>query len=297
MKIFVDGSSGTVGLSIIGLIAHHPELELVHLDHSERKNALARKELMAVADLVVFCLPDKIVNESLKLVSDNQKLLDCSQLFRCDPHWVYGLPELNLGQRLLIAESQRVSNPGCFATAFILAARPLLSEAVLSNDTMLTAYAITGYSAGGKRMITQHEARAGQTVIHSLNLNHKHLPEMKMYSTLKRDPLLIPSVATHKEGLILSIPLPLLNDWSRSEVVEMYQKIYQDEKYIQVCEDHPNKLSAHYSSTNTVKVYVTGKPGCLMVIVKLNNLIKGAAGNAMQCINLMLGLNEWTGLN
>ncbi len=256
---------------------------------------MARKELIDAADIIVFCLPDKVVSQSLELVPDNKKLLDCSQLFRCDPQWVYGLPELNGRQRSLIGRSQRVSNPGCFATAFILAARPLLNNAVLVNDPLLTAYAITGYSAGGKRMIAQYESRQSQAVMHSLNLNHKHLPEMKMYSTLKREPLFIPSVSTHKEGLILSIPL--LTEWSRIQIVEMYRKTYRDEKSIQVCEDKPNKLSASYSSTNTVEIYVTGDSKRVIVTVKLSNSMKGAAGNALQCINLMLGLDEWMGLS
>lgn len=294
-KVYVDGSYGTVGLILSDLIKEHPLLKQLEVTYSLRKDIPSRMGLMEQADIVVTCLPNNAVNEIVSLVPDSIKLLDCSTQYRCNDNWIYGLPELNQEQRNKIKDSNRIANSGCFASAFILAIKPLVDSDALSKRTVVSSYALTGYSAGGSRMLKQHDDGESIEMFHSLNMNHKHLPEMKKYTELSNAPLFIPAIGSHKEGLILTVPLSI--DLERSEILDVLRNRYCLEKNIIVHDNCPDCLLPTYSSNNNVDIYVGGVLGSISITVKLNNLYKGAAGNALQCINLMLEFDECMGLN
>jgi N-acetyl-gamma-glutamyl-phosphate reductase len=291
-KVFIDGQHGTAGSRLSALLQTHESIDLIVLDEGLKRNKKETDSCISEADLVVLCLPEKSIIEAVESIPNDKMLLDCSSIFRCNPHWVYGLPELGEEQRSLISTSKRVANPGCFATAFIVLCKPLLEVGLLNEYSELTASSINGYSAGGKRMIKRYEAGDIKASLHALNQSHKHLAEMTLFSGLKREPVFIPSVGCHKEGLVLSISS---QEFLRDEIFAAYSK-YENEKFVKVMNTTPNTLTAVYETDNNLEIYVTGTNKRILVTGRMSNLLKGAAGTAVQNINLMLGLPECQGL-
>jgi len=284
-SIYIDGSNGTVGLLLSQLLEPSP-YELISLPADLRKDENARKNAIEQADLVVLCLPQKAVPETLEWIAPDKKVIDCSNLFRCSPDWVYGLPELSEAQSNKIREASRVTNPGCFAAAYLLAIRPLITSEMIDRATSLTCFAINGYSAGGKRMINLYENSNTQATAHSLATTHRHLDEMHRYGGTHAAPNFYPSVSTHREGLFLTIPVGI--DCERSELIGALKSCYSNSPVVCVNETCPNTMTYNYPQENTAQIYVGGNRGAYKLIVRLNNLYKGAAGNVLQCIDLML---------
>ena len=242
---------------------------------------------------MTLCLPQKAVVDTLSAIPKDKKVLECSNEFRCHSDWVYGLPELGNDVRLLIKKSNRVVNPGCFASAFILILRPLLLAGKINANSIVSAFAINGYSAGGSRMIELYEKKGLDGQIHGLNQNHRHIPEMMQYSGLTQAPLFIPSIGNYREGLTLSVPI---YGYYREEVISIFSQAYHDEKLIHVRDSQPDKISPVCESLNSLEIFVTGTERNLIITVRMSNLLKGAASNAVQNINLMLGFEECLGL-
>ena len=292
--IFIDGSYGTVGLILSDLVDEHPLLTQIKVPYSERKNITERMELIEQSDIVVTCLPNKAIDDVVNSIPITTKLIDCSTRYRCDESWIYGLPELKSNQRELIGESSRTVNAGCFASAFILAIKPLVKNKVISKEMVVSSFSLTGYSAGGVKMIQQYEKGDYIQKLHSLNFNHKHLPEMKKYSGLLNAPHFIPAIGHHREGLILTIPLNV--NCGRDELLDVFFREYGAEENICIKDNCPDSLEPNFQANNNLEIYVGGRCGSLSITTRLNNLYKGAAGNALQCINLMLGFDENIGL-
>ena len=293
-EVFIDGQHGTAGLRLAALLRDHPGVESIGLPFEQRHDIARRRACMERAELVAFCLPASQLDEALALVPERRKVLDTSNRFRCDPGWTYGLPELGTQQREAIATATRVSNPGCFATAFLLAVRPLVHAGVVSATDQVHCFALTGYSAGGKRMISAHEAGEYTGCLHGLDLDHRHLPEMTRYSGLETTPIFVPSVGAHREGMHSVIPL--CSEVTREELLATYRKTHAGSPFVSVLDDSPKRLEPAFGDSNQVTMYIHGQPGRHLVSVRLNNLMKGAAGTACQNINLMLGLEQTEGL-
>jgi N-acetyl-gamma-glutamyl-phosphate reductase len=212
-KVYVEGQEGTTGLRIHEMLAGRADLEVLKIDPDRRKDSAERARLLNAADVVFLCLPDAAAIEAAALVSNPQTcIIDASTAHRTVPGWTYGLPELVAGQRPLLRTAQRISNPGCHATAFILLVRPLVDAGLIPATLALSATSITGYSGGGKQMIAQYTAstdpRLNSPRPYGLGLAHKHLPEMQHHSGLGVPPVFMPVVANFYQGLALSIPLP-----------------------------------------------------------------------------------------
>ncbi len=294
-RVFIDGQHGTAGMCLAHLLRQHPCVELLELPSEKRKDVGARRARMNGADLVVLCLPMTATAAALDLVPDRTPVVDVSNAHRCVPGWVYGLPELGERQRTAIAAAQRVSNPGCFATAFILALRPLVATGIVAATDVVHCFALTGYSAGGRRMIDRHEKGEHGGRLVALDLDHRHLPEMRAYAGLDHTPVFMPAVGTHRAGMHLSVPID--SELDRADLLSVYHERYDSEPFVRVIDDRPKHLSPEHSTpTNCAELLVTGALGRHLVSVRLHNLIKGAAGTAVQNINLMLGVAETMGL-
>lgn len=166
--IFIDGESGTTGLRLRERIANRADLKLILLPTDERRSPDARLEAMKAADVTVLCLPDDAAREAVKLADEaGTRVLDASSAHRTAPEWVYGMPELMNGRAAEIARASRVSVPGCHASGFILLVAPLVSAGIIAPDAFLSATSVTGYSGGGKKMISAYET-AGRTAFDSL---------------------------------------------------------------------------------------------------------------------------------
>jgi len=312
-KVFVDGSEGTTGLQIHERLVGRSELELITIDPAKRKDPAAKATCLNAADVVFLCLPDEAARESVALVTNPATIvIDASTAHRTDPTWAYGLPELGADWRAKIATSNRIANIGCHAGAFILAVRPLVQAGVIHADRVLSCFSLTGYSGGGKKMIAAYEATDRPATLQSprpyaLGLTHKHLPEMRQHAGLVYPPIFNPVVAAYRQGLSVSVPLDLaqlLGSPSLALVHATLATAYQGQTFVKVLPlgDDAANLDGGFldvqacNGTNRADVLVTGNDQQALVIVRIDNLGKGASGSAVQCMNIRLGLAEDAGL-
>ena len=309
--IYVDGQEGTTGLKIHSMLEARADLEVLRVDPEKRKDTRERSLLLNEADISFLCLPDAAAREAVGLIQNPRaKLIDASTAHRTEPSWVYGLPELTQGHRSTIARSKRVSNPGCHATAFVLLVRPLIDSGLLPPSVVLAATSITGYSGGGKKMIEVYEA-GGDPSLHAprpyaLGLCHKHLPEMTLYSRLTAAPIFVPIVGPFLRGLTVSIPLDLerlRSGISGAHLHTCLSNRYEREPFVRVMHlDDPDNLTQGFfdtqrcNETNRTDIFVFSNERQAVLMACLDNLGKGAAGAAIQNMNLMLGYDESRGL-
>ena len=312
-KVFVDGQEGTTGLEINERLSKRTDIEVLRIDPERRKDPEERRRFLNEADIAFLCLPDAASRESASLVTNNKtRIIDASTAHRTDPDWTYGLPELSRSQRALIKDSPRVSVPGCHATGFNLALYPLVREGIVPGDYPVTCQSITGYSGGGKRLIEQSETarinktNTGSPRFYALGLNHKHLPEMQKICGLQYPPLFTPILGEFYRGMAVAIPLlkRMLNKKvTAKEVQELMTSYYTSERFVRVMpfEAESNLDNGAFdatwcNNTNKAEIFVFGHSDQILVIARLDNLGKGASGAAVQNMNIILGLDERTGL-
>ena len=308
-KVFIDGSSGTTGLRIAERLARRPELELLSIPEAGRKDLETRAEVINAADLAFLCLPDAASREILPRIGGQVKVLDTSTAFRTAPGWVYGFPELH-GQREAIRAARRVAVPGCHASGFIALARPLVELGLVPAGYPFSCHSLTGYSGGGKKMIAEYEDAARPALYstpraYGLTLHHKHLPEMQAVSGLSAPPVFCPIVDDYYSGMEVTVPLrmELLPGVTPAQIAGALAGYYAGEPLFTV---HPlGQLPADgmlaagaLQGSDRIELFCTASPdGSQMLLISLfDNLGKGSSGAAVQCMNLMLGLDETAGL-
>jgi N-acetyl-gamma-glutamyl-phosphate reductase len=304
ISVFVDGAVGTTGLEIHQRLNGRAELSLIALDEAQRKNASARKEALNAADIVILCLPDDAAREAVSLIENaTTRVIDASTAHRTAAGWTYGFPEVS--GRDAVANAMRVSNPGCYSTGFIALVAPLVSAGLIAADWPLTANAVSGYSGGGKAMIKEFEDRETETAwrTYALSLAHKHVPEMQKWCGLKYAPLFAPSVANVHRGMIVDIPLmtsAMHSHPSVSAIRDTLSAHYAGSPIVRVFADfdETNLNIEHAANTDRLDLFVFANSDDTQVrlVAALDNLGKGAAGAAVQSLNLMAGLDETTGL-
>ncbi len=313
-RVFIDGHAGTTGLRIREWLADRDDIELLAPEESRRREPEVRTELINRAELAVLCLPEEIARESVGLLRNpDTKILDASTAHRIAESWVYGVPELGPDQRQAIASARLVSNPGCYAIATVLALRPLIDAGLLAADAPLSIHALSGYSGGGREMIGRWEdADRGLLCLsypapYALDRAHKHMPEVTRYAGLAREPQFVPAVGAYYCGMRVEIPLhaaALPAGVAGKPIWEVLSERYAEQTFVRVAPIAEPLGSSERSfdpqscnDTNRLELHVVPHPaGHVLLIALLDNLGKGAAGTAIQNLNLMLGLPESRGL-
>lgn len=312
VKIYIDGQEGTTGLKILERFRDRNDIQLMRISEDKRKDSDERARLINSADFVFLCLPDDASREAVSFAdNDHVRIIDASTAHRINPDWAYGFPELSPEHREKIRKSNRVAVPGCYASGFASIVYPLVKNNIISDDYPVFAYATSGYSGAGKKAIAVYESTEKPFEFNSprqyaLSQEHKHLPEMQVISGLKYKPMFNPMICDYFSGMVVSVPVQtriLANAITAEQVHEMYKKHYADAKLVEVMplmsREEQKKFflaSNTLSGLNKIQIFVFGDDEQILLCARLDNLGKGASGAAVQCLNIMMGIDETTGL-
>ena len=304
-KVFIDGSAGTTGLRIYERLGSRQDLELMILPDELRKDPAARQDCLNSADIAFLCLPDQAAREAVSLVtSDHTAIIDTSTAHRTNDDWTYGFPELT-GKKAAVAASKRIANPGCHASGFVALIAPLVEQGLLKADANLSCFSLTGYSGGGKQMIAGYESPDRSPLLkgprqYGLTQAHKHLPEMVKLCGLRSAPAFCPVVGDFYSGMEVTVPVFASDLKGGMEDIKQLYKDYYASGLVKFTEEaDPDGLlsTAAFSGRDDMAVSVWGNDDRIILVSRFDNLGKGASGAAIQNMNILLGIDESTGLN
>lgn len=311
-KVFIDGKEGTTGLRIADRFANRDDIELLEIPEDKRKDPEERRKYINASDYTFLCLPDAAAIEAVSLVENSHtKIIDASTAHRTNPEWVYGLPELSREQRQAVRNSKRTAVPGCYASGFNAIMYPMVKSGICAPFQPVVCHAISGYSGGGKKLIAEYEDPArdnkfDSTRQYAMGKTHKHVKEMMAVSGLSYPPVFCPMTASFYNGMSVNIPLlmrTLNKKVTAKDVWEMMSAHYEGEHFVKVMpfgcegmEEETALFSNKLADTNMLEIFIYGNDDYIMLTSRLDNLGKGASGAAVQCMNIMMGIDEATGL-
>ncbi len=306
-KVFIDGSSGTTGLRIYDRLADRKDIELIILSDDKRKDPEARKEAIFAADAAFLCLPDAAAIEAVALAEGSDTvIIDTSTAHRTAEGWTYGFAELKGGaQRDAIKAAKRIANPGCHASGFISLVEPLVRKGLLKKDAALSCFSLTGYSGGGKKMIAEYEGAERDALLdaprqYGITQQHKHLKEMKAVTGLDIAPAFCPIVADFYSGMEVTVPVFAKDlNGSVQDIKDAYKECYHSKivHFEDAADDGGFISAAKLSGRDDMVISVSGNDERILLASLFDNLGKGASGAAIQNLNIVMGLDETTGLN
>lgn len=311
-KIFIDGKEGTTGLKIYERFAGRSDIEILQIDDEKRKDPAEKAKMINASDFTFLCLPDAASIESVALCTNPKtRIIDASTAHRTNPDWAYGFPELDKSFREKIISSNRVAVPGCYASGFVAIAYPLVKAGILPRDYPVVVHAVSGYSGAGKKAIAQYEAAdrdksLDSPRLYALTQSHKHLPEMKKISGLDFEPVFNPYVCDYFQGMTVTVGLHsrlLSKKVSAKDIWQMFASHYDGCNFVKVAGFMgEGTLTEQFipantlAGTNEMQVFVYGNDERIDITTRFDNLGKGASGAAVQCLNIMMGIDETTGL-
>ena len=305
-KVFIDGSAGTTGLRIYERLSCRKDVTLITLSEEKRKDLTARKAALNEADVAFLCLPDDAAREAALMVENpNTVVIDASTAHRTLPEWAYGFPELGKSFEEKLLRSKRIAVPGCHASGFIALVYPLIEAGFLEKDALLTCHSITGYSGGGKKMIAEYESENREQLLgaprqYGLTQQHKHLKEMKAICGLETAPIFCPIVSDFYSGMTVTVPL-FANQIKATpqQIKALYRERYQSEivSYVENVDENGFLSGLAQGKKDGMKIAVAGNDERILLLASYDNLGKGASGAAIECMNMVLGVNKTEGLS
>jgi N-acetyl-gamma-glutamyl-phosphate reductase len=292
----IAGASGYAGRELARLIAGHPLLALRTAQaRSEGFDALA-PEALARCDVAFLCLPHGASREfGAAVARTGTPVVDLGSDFRLDPEWAYGLTELF---RRDVLASRRIANPGCYATAATLALAPLAEAGLL--DAPVAIDGKSGVSGAGREPRERtHVSEVEGGVQPYSPTGHRHIAEIeRSLGRLAGEAVPVtftPHLAPHSRGLEVTCYARLRRPLSQAEAEALFHARYDAEPFVSVEERvHPGRL--HGSNACHVGVWIDERTQTAICAAAIDNLVKGAAGQALQNANLVLGLDEGAGL-
>lgn len=302
--IFIDGDQGTTGLQIHDRLRGRTDLQLLVLPAEQRKDPLRRAEAINACDIAILCLPDAAAREAVtSVVNPAVRVIDASSAHRTADGWVYGFPEMDARQAQRIAAATRVTNPGCYPTGAIGLLRPLVQAGLLSRDYPVSVHAVSGYSGGGRPAVEQYEGPeatlAPALQVYGTALAHKHPPEMQLYAGLSERPLFVPAYGAFRQGIVLTVPLALRllpPGVDGRQLHACLAQHYDKAARVRVLPleasgklTHLNAQALSGSDEMDLAVFINEEHGHVLLAAVFDNLGKGAAGAAVQNLDLMLG--------
>ena len=307
-KIFIDGKAGTTGLRIYERLSERNDVEIILLSDEERKDPVARKKALNSCDIAFLCLPDDAARESVSMIeNENVTVIDTSTAHRTLDGWCYGFPELSDDLNDKLKSAKRIAVPGCHASGFIALVKPLIDSGYISADELLTCHSITGYSGGGKKMISDYESESRDVLLdaprqYGITQQHKHLKEMKAITGLKNAPIFCPIVSDFYSGMMVTVPI-FASQLKDGVTVEDIKKLYADKynteivKYVDVIDDGGLISAAKLKAKDSMAITVTGNEERILLVAVYDNLGKGASGAAVECMNVVLGAGKTCALD
>ncbi len=310
VKVYIDGQEGTTGLKILERFEGRNDIELLKIDEDKRKDNDERKKMINSADFTFLCLPDAAAKEAVAMAGDKVRIIDASTAHRTNPDWAYGFPELGADFREKIKNSKRTAVPGCYASGFISMVYPLVKLGIMPEDYPVVCHAVSGYSGAGKKAIAVYEgenrpAEYDSPRQYALSQQHKHLPEMQKICGLSYVPIFNPLVCDYFSGMVVTVPIftrLLTKKYSADDIRNALMEFYDKNgsyfvKVMPAGEPEDGFIGANnISGTNSMQIFVNGNDERLVLCSRLDNLGKGASGAAVQCLNIMMGIDEKTGL-
>ena len=311
-NVFIDGEIGTTGLQVHEKLKKHPNINILPVNQNKRKDLDYKKEMFEASDVSFLCLPDDGAIEAVEIANQlgnkSPIIIDASTAHRTKPDWAYGLPELGSDFRKKLLHSKRIAAPGCYSTGANVILKPLLENKVISHQNPIIINAVSGYSGGGKALISYFKAKDHEPFFnYGLKLNHKHLPEIMYHNNLDLTPIFSPSVGDFIQGMIVSIPIHF--NWFKKKVntqivQSLMEDFYSGANFIKVLKKDEGISAQGYFrpdnlvGTNNLEISIFGNDDNNQLIIssRLDNLGKGASGAAIQCMNIALGFNETLGL-
>lgn len=312
IKTAVVGAAGYTGGELLRLLVHHPNVDLLWIHSNSQKGKRLEEvhpDLIGDAslsftdeidrnnlDLVFLCLPHGQAKPFLEkhAFDSDTKIIDLSTDFRDESNgFVYGLPEVN---REKIKAAQKIANPGCFATGIQLALAPAIQQNWIKSSLHVTG--ITGSTGAGKKLSeTTHFSQRNQNVSVYKLFTHQHLKEInqtfkQLTPGFDQQILFVPYRGNFSRGIWVTAYFPY--EGSLEEAYEAYSKFYQDAAYTYVSKNDIDLKQV--VNTNKGLVHLKKESGQLVIYSAIDNLLKGASGQAVQNMNLAFELGEKTGL-
>lgn len=299
--VFIDGDQGTTGLQIHQRLQGRTDLHVVTLPAEHRKNPESRAAAINACDIAVLCLPDDAARDAAASITNpDVRVIDASSAHRTHPDWVYGFAQISDAQKQRIASARRVSNPGCYPTGAIGLLRPLLDAGSLPRDYPISINAVSGYSGKGRAGVDEFEGPdAAQSIpfqVYGLSLAHKHVPEIQQYSGLSERPMFVPAYGAFRQGIVLTIALQtrlLPHGVTGATLHTALAKHYQGSGYVDVMPMEQSRALTgidprQLNGTDNLRLMVFENDGHVLLAAVFDNLGKGAAGAAVQNLDVMI---------